>query len=202
MRFTADALPGLAAGTTTTTFRRWKRPQVKVGGVYRPFGLERALHVDAVGLVAAGDLTDDDARRAGEADLAALLRRLDDPAPHVEVWRVDFRLVDAPDPRLALAADAALDAATLAEIDRRLDRLDRASPVGPWTQATLAAIGEHPAVVSTTLAELLGRERFDLKDDIRKLKRLGLTESLRVGYRLSPRGRAYLRARHRTAWRD
>jgi hypothetical protein len=27
---------------------------------------------------------------------------------------------------------------------------------------------------------------------VRKLKALGLTESLEVGYRLSPRGRAYL----------
>ena len=30
------------------------------------------------------------------------------------------------------------------------------------------------------------------KTDVRKLKELGLTESLEVGYRLSPRGRAYL----------
>ncbi len=38
----------------------------------------------------------------------------------------------------------------------------------------------------------LGRERLPFKADVRKLKRLGLTESLDVGYRLSPRGRAYL----------
>jgi hypothetical protein len=30
------------------------------------------------------------------------------------------------------------------------------------------------------------------KADVRKLKELGLTESLEVGYRLSPRGRAVL----------
>ena len=33
-----------------------------------------------------------------------------------------------------------------------------------------------------------------LKLDVRKLKNLGLTISLRVGYELSPRGAAYLRA--------
>ena len=42
------------------------------------------------------------------------------------------------------------------------------------------------------LAPLLGRERLPFKRDVRKLKELGLTESLEVGYRLSPRGRAVL----------
>jgi hypothetical protein len=42
------------------------------------------------------------------------------------------------------------------------------------------------------LADDLGRERLDVKLDVRKLKALGLTISLGVGYRLSPRGEAYL----------
>jgi hypothetical protein len=37
-----------------------------------------------------------------------------------------------------------------------------------------------------------GRERHPFKTDVRKHKELGLTESLEVGYRLSPRGRALL----------
>ena len=37
-----------------------------------------------------------------------------------------------------------------------------------------------------------GRERLAFKGDVRKLKEPGLTESLEVGYRLSPRGRALL----------
>jgi predicted transcriptional regulator len=44
--------------------------------------------------------------------------------------------------------------------------------------------------VSTELAKALGAERFAFKQDVRKLKELGLTESLEVGYRLSPRGEA------------
>jgi hypothetical protein len=39
----------------------------------------------------------------------------------------------------------------------------------------------------------MGRETLPFKRDVRKLKELGLTESLEVGYRLSPRGRAYRR---------
>jgi hypothetical protein len=38
----------------------------------------------------------------------------------------------------------------------------------------------------------VGRERPAFKTDVRKLKRLGLTISLDVGYRLSPRGEAFL----------
>jgi hypothetical protein len=79
-----------------------------------------------------------------------------------------------------------------AAIDMRLDRLDTHSPDGPWTRATLDAIARRPAVRAGDLAAELGRQRLPFKADVRKLKRLGLTESLEVGYRLSPRGRAYL----------
>ena len=44
------------------------------------------------------------------------------------------------------------------------------------------------------LAAELGMERLPFKTDVRKLKALGLTESLDVGYRLSPRGTAFLAA--------
>ena len=47
------------------------------------------------------------------------------------------------------------------------------------------------------LAASVGREKPPFKLDVRKLKNLGLTESLPVGYRLSPRGRSYLRATKR-----
>jgi hypothetical protein len=42
------------------------------------------------------------------------------------------------------------------------------------------------------LAAVLGRETLPFKRDVRRLKELGLTISLPVGYELSPRGRAYL----------
>ena len=35
-------------------------------------------------------------------------------------------------------------------------------------------------------------ERLRFKERVRRLKALGLTESLEVGYRLSPRGQAFL----------
>jgi hypothetical protein len=98
------------------------------------------------------------------------------------------------DPRDVLAATDDLSAEDVAELDRRLARLDRASSHGPWTRATLELIEARPAVRAGDLAESVGRERAPFKLDVRKLKALGLTISLDVGYRLSPRGSAYLRA--------
>jgi hypothetical protein len=76
--------------------------------------------------------------------------------------------------------------------------MDAASAHGAWTAATLALIEAHPGVVSTHLAQKAGRERLAFKQDVRKLKQLGLTLSLAVGYELSPRGRAYLAHRRRS----
>jgi Mn-dependent DtxR family transcriptional regulator len=49
--------------------------------------------------------------------------------------------------------------------------------------------------VSTTLARRMKMERPAFKINVRKLKELGLTESLEVGYRLSALGEALLRFR-------
>jgi hypothetical protein len=54
-------------------------------------------------------------------------------------------------------------------------------------------IAARPAVRAGDLAEAVSREREPFKLDVRKLKNLGLTISLEVGYRLSPRGEEYLR---------
>ncbi|MEJ7730129.1 MAG: hypothetical protein WKG00_13025 [Polyangiaceae bacterium] len=63
---------GLLDGTITLTFRAWQKPHVKVGGRYRchPIGV---LEVEAIEAVRVGDITEDDALRAGFADRLALL---------------------------------------------------------------------------------------------------------------------------------
>jgi hypothetical protein len=189
--FSADAHRGLADGSITRTFRTWRRAQVKAGGRYRVGGM--LLEVDAVSRVALGDLIDADAVAAGELDLASLRRRLGDPPPANVVWRVDLHYV-GPDDRLALRADDALDGPELAALQARLRRLDAASGTGAWTTQVLRLIEGRPGVVSTELAALRNQERQAFKTDVRKLKNLGLTESLDVGYRLSARGRALLKA--------
>ena len=182
--------PAIADGSLTLTFRRWVRPQVIAGRRYRTAA--GMLEIEAIDQIAPSDITDADALRAGYPSAAALLADLrgTDATP---LYRVQFHAPAGPDPRDALAADDALTAADVAELDRRLERLDRASKEGPWTMAVLRVIAERPAVRAPDLVASFGRETLAFKLDVRKLKALGLTLSLRVGYRLSPRGEAYLR---------
>ena len=56
----------------------------------------------------------------------------------------------------------------------------------------LEVLGAQPGVRAGDLCELVGQEKQQFKLNVRKLKNLGLTESLGTGYRLSPRGRDLL----------
>jgi hypothetical protein len=186
---------GVQDGSVTVTFRRWKRRQVVAGNRYRTaVGM---IEVDAVDVIDVAKITNADARRSGYPSAPAViadLRGTDD----LPIYRVRFHAVKGPDPRDELAATAELTDADVDELDRRLTRLDRASAYGPWTTETLALIAARPEVRAGDLADAVGREREPFKLDVRKLKNLGLTISLLVGYRLSPRGREYLRRSTRT----
>lgn len=114
-------------------------------------------------------------------------------SPDDPVFRIGLSYV-GPDPRQALAADTTLDPSTVDDLSTRLSRLDQRSSHGPWTGPTLALIATYPGLRAAELAEMLGREKQQLKLDIRKLKNLGLTLSLKIGYEISPRGRAFLEA--------
>ena len=186
MLFSAEAWPGIADGSITLTFRNWTRPQAKVGGRYRIAGM--LIEAVAVGQIDIGEITAPDARCAGEPTREALMARLG--RDRGSVWRVEFRYVGNDD-RIATRADDQLDPDRLATITARLRRLDLQ---GAWTTATLQMIESDPGVVSTVLAGRLRQERPVFKANVRKLKELGLTESLDVGYRLSPRGLAVLRS--------
>src|SRR5690349_20464550 len=180
-------LAAIRDGAVDLAFRRWERPRVRTGTRMRTaVGLVEVTSVDEVH---AGSLTTEDARRAGAPSLEALQRGL---AAHAErpVWRVGLRYAGS-DPRTALR-DAVPDAEEVAALREWLDRLDRASAVGPWTRATLELIDEFPATRAPELAGRVGRDTPSFKRDVRKLKERGLTESLDIGYRLSPRGAAVL----------
>ena len=199
MLFTAATLDGLVDGSVTATYRRWTTVRPKVGSRFTTrAGLVEVTGITAVDVEELGDV---DAEAAGFADLPALLRWLERStrgprdtrrAGEGVLYRIDLALA-GPDPRVALRADDALDEAALTDLGRRLDRMD-ATAETPWTRSVLRQIGDRPGVVSTVLAEAVGLERPDFKLRVRRLKALGLTESLEVGYRLSPRGRAFLAA--------
>ena len=182
-----ETLRRIASGEVDTAFRRQRRPTVKAGGTLRtPIGM---LAIDAVERIEPEDVTESDARRAGmtrDEILAMLAAKTEG-----ECYRVRLH-VAGEDPRIALREDAALDEATVAALRARLDRLDAASSWGPWTRPTLRLIAERPFVRAPDLAASMGRDTPSFKEDVRKLKALGLTISHNPGYELSPRGRALL----------
>jgi hypothetical protein len=182
---------GLADGSVRVAFRRWKRPTVRTGGTLQsPVGV---LAIDRVVVVDPAAITDRDAVAAGHADRDDLLRTLAryDADGDRRTYRIDLHLLGA-DPRIALRADDDLDAGDLEQVVARLAGMD-APRAAPWTAATLAGIRDHPGLLAEDLARLLGRDKHPFKADVRRLKALGLTESLPVGYRLSPRGTTVLR---------
>jgi len=183
---------GLKSGAITLTFRRWAKPHVKPGGRYRchPIGV---LEVDAIAKIVAGKITEADAKRAGFASrelLRAYLAELGPVDDETELWRVELHHGGDGD-RVSLALEDALSPDDVAEIRGKLARLDAKKK---WTAKTLALIGAHPRVAASKLALKVKRPTLDFKTDVRKLKKLGLTQSFEVGYEISPRGKAYLAA--------
>ena len=189
MLFERRLREGIRNGTTTVAFRRWRRPQVTAGHRYRT-GTDM-IEMSSVDIVAPTSVTRADARRAGYENVQALLADLRG-GPDLPLYRLMFRRLDEPDPRAVLAAKGSLAPADVDDIGRRLARLDRSGAGPPWTLATLQAIDAHPAMRAGDLAAILGQDRDRLKLRVRSLKNLGLTISLATGYRLSPRGAAYL----------
>ncbi len=185
---------GLVSGSVTLTFRRWDKPHVKVGGRYRchPIGV---LEVDRIEQVRVADIDDEAARRSGfdsRDELVAYMKT--GPGGTLRattlVWRIALRHGGDGD-RVTIALDDTLDADAIADIRARLAKMDAKNP---WTRKTLALIERKPRIAASKLAASLGRETLDFKTDVRKLKKLGLTQSFEVGYEISPRGRAYLDA--------
>ncbi len=188
MLFRRQDLDRIAAGTMTVTFRRWDRARAVAGSRQRT--AVGVISIEAVDRVTKSAITPDDAHRAGYPSRAELLRDLARRGDS-QIFKIELRLA-GPDPRVALREHADLSPDQVAGLSARLARMDARSPHGPWTLATLRLISELPAVRAGDLAARLGRERLPFKVDVRKLKELGLTESLEIGYRLSPRGWALL----------
>lgn len=187
MLFRAHLYDGIRSGAVTVAFRRWKRPTVSEGGTLQsPVGV---LRIDELVVIEPDDVHLADARAAGFDSIEAVLASLPPDADR-PLYRIRFH-VAGDDPRLELRARTALTDDERAQLDAQLDRWDRASADGPWTRALLDHIARYPGVRSADLAVGLEVDQRVLKRRVRQLKGLGLTESLGVGYRLAPRGRAY-----------
>jgi hypothetical protein len=186
--FRQEFLDGIRDGSITLAFRRWRRPSVKSGStLLTPVG---QLQIESVTRVASQTISAADARRAGYESRDELLEDLTH-TPEGDVYRVEFGGLRA-DPRIALR-ESVPDADGLEALAARLRRLDNHAGGKPWTLRVLESIDAHPAVRAGDLCVMVGQEKMAFKLNVRKLKALGLTESLEVGYRLSPRGKSLLR---------
>ena len=177
MQFTTRNSDQIRAGDVTLTFRNWKRPHAKVGGVYRlrPTG---AVEVTGLANVRLSQISSDDAVRAGFPSVDAIVAFLGVPRT-AEVTRVEFALTDD--------SPKAVPSLTVEEVVKRLEATDRRS-AAPWTARVLALIEARPAIRAGDLAPLTGWDTPKFKANVRKLKALGLTRSLEVGYRLTDLG--------------
>ena len=180
-------LDGIKNGSITVAFRRWRRPSVKPGGtLLTAVGL---LHIRDVSPVTLESISNADARRAGFDSREALVVELTERSEG-KLHRIELGALEA-DPRIALRKKRASDS-DLQGLIVRLDRLDARSDGAPWTRRVLDLIDAHPARRAGDLCTMAGQDKMSFKVNVRKLKTLGLTESLEVGYRLSPRGAALL----------
>lgn len=186
MLFRQQTLEGLVSGEISLAFRRWKRPAVKTGGRVRT--ASGVVLIGGITIVDASAVADKDAVAAGFPTRAALQEMLgpDDGTP---VYRIELKGIE-PDKRVALRGEAVLSDEDWHALTMRFARWDKTAP--GYFPSILRAIGAHPEVVAAALAARAGVEMLKFKRDVRKLKELGLTESLDVGYRLSPRGQAVL----------
>jgi hypothetical protein len=179
-------LAGIRDGCIHLAFRRWAKPTVKAGTeLHTGIGL---VGITAVETTSLAGITTAAARDAGYASRAALLAELGQRDG--TLYRIQMTYFGA-DPRLALRSTDKLSAAELADLLARLARLDRSAP---WTEAYPELVAAHPARRGADLAVLVGLETLAFKTRMRKLKALGLTESLETGYRLAPRGKPALPA--------
>ena len=180
---------GIRNGEIRCTVRIWQRPHAKVGGRYT-LGGGGAIVVDKIQETRLDDVTPALAQRCGFPSLVDLLKTAKH-GPGERVFVIDFHYDDKARARPDLQTGA-VSSEELALLVQRLEAMDRRSQVGAWTVATLRAIEARPGVLAATLARSLGRPRDEFKRDVRKLKHLGLTLSLEIGYRLTPKGEALL----------
>lgn len=133
------------------------------------------------------EITEEAAQKAGYTSCSELLQTLG-KSEEGGVYRIEFHFAGQ-DPRDMLREQVNLTEEELAEVHQKLTRFDLKSQDGPWTMTILRLIKQYPGLYAKELAALASLETQVLKARVRKLKEMGLTESIaRGGYKLSPRG--------------
>ncbi len=188
MLFKEIHLKGIKSGEITLAFRKWHKASVKIGSlVHTSVGL---IKIGDIQVVNENDITDQDAVMAGYHDKPQLLKSFGNNNEG-NVYKITV-IYHSADPRIKLREQTDLSEDQFHELKNKVDKLDRYSKQGNWTNKILLAIKENPNLHAIGIAKLTGFEKEWLKLNIRKLKNLGLTISQPVGYEISPLGNEYL----------
>jgi hypothetical protein len=186
MLFRQPFLEGLQTGKLSIAFRRWHRPRVKVGTRLRTeIGVVEVLRAEPILEL---EITNRDAELAGYLNKQALLADLS-KFQQGQLYRIQLRYAGE-DPRIGLRNEAGLSSQDFQHLQEKLKGYERS---GAWTRQVLELISTQEAILARKLAAQINMDTPVFKRRVRQLKELGLTESLDIGYRLSPRGHAYLR---------
>lgn len=179
-----ETLQRIKAGEITHALRSWVLPTVRIGSRLRTaIGF---LEIKDVREVLISDLIERDASQAGHASLNDLVNELM-KRPDGTIYRILLRFA-GPDDRKTLAQDHDLSEQACNLVLMQLRKIDRGVAREGWALKVLELIVEFPRVASTHLAEPIHEEKTAFKTRVRRLKELGLTENLKTGYQLSPRG--------------
>lgn len=188
MLFKQQYLEGIKAGEISLAFRKWQKSSVKQGSlIHTSIGL---IIIQKIDQIKADQITDKQARLAGFSDKNQLLESF--PAKDGIIFKISLRY-HSEDPRIALREQTDLSEEQFIKLKNKLEKLDKHSRKGPWTNKILLAIKEHPNLHAVGISALTGFEKEWLKLNIRKLKNAGLTISHTVGYELSPLGKQLIR---------
>ncbi len=161
----------------SVVFRVWKRPTVKSGGTLKT--RKGVLLIENVEQIDRRDVTDKDILNAGLASRDELCEIDRDG----DFYRITVQYIGE-DPRIAMREN--VDQKDLEIVCGNVKKM------GAWAIDYLQMILDQPNIHAGILADSVGLEKVKFKGRVRRLKALGLTESLRPGYCLSPRGRKAL----------
>ncbi len=171
-------LDAIKAGEISVVFRVWKRPTVKTGGTLKT--RKGVLSIVKVEQIDRSKVTAKDIKNAGLAsrdEICEMMREGD-------FYKITVSY-KGEDPRIALRQN--VDKKELTIVCAKL------KSIGDWTAQYLQMIHDQPNIHAQILADSVGIEKLKFKAKVRRLKTLGLTESLRPGYKLSLRGEEVLK---------
>lgn len=189
MLFKQKYLAQIVDCTVNTAFRKWKKPTVKTDGtLITPVGQLKIIEVQQIDY---SSITDHEIKAAGYESRQELDKELSAKSEG-ELYKITFKLI-GDDPRIALRETSEISEEEFIKIKDKLKRLDTSGVIKDWTLKVLSSINDNAGKRAVDLAKDLGYDKMWLKPSIRKLKSMGLTISLPVGYKLSPRGEEVLK---------